>query len=181
MIKSVQKCSYICPYIIPVLTHIINCCIEANTVPATCKCVGVVPVPKVKSTPELKDLRPINILPTLSNLLEKALNWQIHNHLNKSDILSPTQSGFRQGYSCTIALLGITPEIFKSIDRNYLTVLILLDFSKAFDFLNHQILLSVLHYIGFDGNAISLLESYLSDRQQRVTVGGAYSRNAWSD
>lgn len=96
------------------------------------------------------------------------MNSQIRDHLKRHDILPSVQSGFRPGYSCATALLNITDDIFRTSDQDRITALVMLDFTKAFDRVNHQLLLSILHYIGFSDLAIALISSYLVDRTQYV-------------
>ncbi|KAF2893916.1 hypothetical protein ILUMI_12259 [Ignelater luminosus] len=129
------------------------------------------PLPKVNQPDEFKDLRPISILPTLSKVIEKIMSFQIIAHL--SDLLPPTQSGFRTGYSCPSALTNIVDDIVLAVDNNKLTALVMLDYSKAFDKINHKVLISITHYLGFGSNAMNLLKSYLEQRIQRVTLANA--------
>lgn len=172
---NINMILYCCPYIVPYLTHIINSCIEKNYFPTCWKVAHVIPLPKVKNPSELKDLRPISILPVLSKLIEKILNAQIREHLNKFDILPETQSGFRPNHSCATALLKVTDDVLSATDNNELTVLILLDYSKAFDRINHRLLLAILHYYGLSDNAVAMIKNYLGGRQQQVKIKETYS------
>lgn len=92
------------------------------------------------------------------------------------DLLPECQSGFRADHSCTTALLHICDDTIKAKDKGNLTLLILLDYSKAFDTVNHQILLSILHCIGLEQSACILIQSCLSNRVQRVQVNGTISQ-----
>lgn len=172
---NVTLLKYCCPYILPIITHIINCCIEQSFFPSMWKQANILPLAKVQQPNELKHLRPISILPTLSKVFEKILNLQIRMYLDKHNILPSNQSGFRQGYSCGTLLLSVMDDILTATDNNKLTVLILLDYTKAFDTINHDILLSILNYIGFDASAILLMESYLKGRSQRVILNNQVS------
>ena len=96
------------------------------------------------------------------------MELQIRVHLNTNDILPIKQSGFRQGYSCATSLLDITYDIIKASDENKISILILLDYTKAFDTINHTILISILHFIGFNESACALLSSFLTNRLQQV-------------
>lgn len=172
--KMIQLC---CPKIIPHILHIINCSIELTTFPDQWKIAKVLPLPKINTPKTYQDLRPISILPCLSKILEKVMALQIRQHLVNNNILPETQSGFRKGYSCTTALLNIVDDISKATDQGKLTVMVLLDYSKAFDTINHKTLLSILQYIGFDLKSINLLESYLSNRYQVVSINNAISNS----
>lgn len=85
-------------------------------------------------------------------------------------MLPKTQSGFRKGYSCTTALLNITDDILRAADDDKLSIMILLDYSKAFDTTHHKLLFSILKYIGFDSSSGKLMTSYLSNRNQVVSI-----------
>lgn len=161
---------YCCPYIIKYLTHIINTSINSATFPSQWKAVHVLPLSKVKNPTQYKDIRPISILCTAAKIYEKVLYEQIQRHLDDNQIIPSNQSGFRRNYSCNTTLLSITDDIIAASDNNLLTILVLLDYSKAFDRINHQLLLGVLHFIGFSDTALDLVRNYLSDRFQRVKL-----------
>lgn len=178
---NLSMITYCCPYIIPFITHIINTCILENYFPNLWKTSVVIPLPKVSQPNELKHLRPISILPPLSKVLERILSNQLKNHLTIYDILPSTQSGFRKNYSCSTALSHITDDILTASDQNELTVLILLDYSKAFDCINHEVLLSILSYIGLGQNALHLLNNYLTNRKQIVMLNNDVSQEGLLD
>lgn len=168
---------HIClPFLAPYITHIINYCLQNSIFPTCWKKAQVIPVPKISNPSSFNDLRPISILPALSKVLEKAIESQVKKHLNKNNIIQPTQSGFRSGHSCTTALLKITDDVIESYDRGKLTILILLDYSKAFDTINHILLKSMLKYIGLSDSALNLLYNYITDRSQAVKYQGNISR-----
>lgn len=163
----IQLC---CPFIIPFVTHIINECIITKYFPMAWKQAKVIPLPKINQPSEFSHLRSISILPVLSKVFEKIMELQIRVHLNINNILPIKQSGFRQGYSCATALLDILDDIIKASDESKISILILLDYSKAFDMINHTILKSILHFVGFGESAGALLSSYLTDRYQQVQL-----------
>ena len=86
------------------------------------------------------------------------------------NILSLHQTGFRSRHSCTTSLLKVTDDFFTAIDQNYLCLLVLLDYSKVFGRIKHQLLLAILRYIGFTENAMSLMENNLIHCLQCVTL-----------
>lgn len=90
-----------------------------------------------------------------------------HNH-----ILETHQSGFRDGHSCATALMKMSDDILKALDKGDVAVLLLLDYSKAFDSLNHDILIYsyVLRYYGFSSDALKLIGSYFTDQEQMVSM-----------
>jgi len=122
------------------------------------------------------DLRPISILPFLSKAIEKIMQIQITNYLDRKKILNDCQSGFRKNHSCTTALLNVVEDIRSNIDSNLFCILILLDHSKAFDSVDPQISCSKLFNLHmFSATATKLIQSYLSKRKQCVCVNDLIS------
>lgn len=163
------------PFILPFLTHLINYCISNSVYPTTWKKALVIPKPKKTSPKEYRDLRPISILPCLSKILEKIINEQLINHIEANNILPETQSGFRKYHNCSTTLADITDDIFRATDNGKSTLLVLLDYSRAFDTLDRSILLAALHYIGLDESAVAFFNSYFDGRTQRVMIDGVLS------
>jgi Reverse transcriptase (RNA-dependent DNA polymerase) len=87
-----------------------------------------------------KYIRPISILQSLSEAFEKLMRDQIVEYLETHNLLDTCQSGFRAGHSTTTALLTITDDIYRDIDRGMSVLLVLLDFSKAFETVDHSLL-----------------------------------------
>lgn len=174
-LKMLKLC---CPFLLLYIKHIVNCCISSCTFPDCWKESMVRPLPKVSSPTEVSDLRPISILPTLSKVCERVLLDQLRGYLRDYNILPETQSGFRSGHSCCSALLSVTDDIIAAADEGKITALVLLDFSKAFDTINHELLISILHYIGLGSCAEALLRSYIINRHQRVVIGDVFSSPA---
>lgn len=166
-----------CPHIIPYVTHIINCCILDCIVPESWKLAIISPLPKVKNPESYSDMRPISILPILSKVFEKIIQQQLAHYVSDCGILPMNQSGFRPGYSCTTAMLSVTDDILKATDMGLVTLLVLLDYSKAFDTVSHEILLSLLSFIGLSREAVNLLNGYLSNRRQVVFCNNNYSNS----
>lgn len=164
-----------CPFILPYVCHIVNFCINNSVFPDIWKLAQVIPLPKTDSPKEYKDLRPISILPVLSKILEFAIKDQLVEYIENNNILPYTQSGFRKGYSCATALLNVIDNILEATDSGKLTVLVLLDYSKAFDTINHKTLCSILKFIGLGDHALRFFENYLKDRKQRVVLNKNYS------
>ncbi|KAI8441229.1 hypothetical protein MSG28_014878 [Choristoneura fumiferana] len=158
------------PYTLDIITKIINKSITTSIVPDVWKIASVRPLPKTKNPTDLKELRPVSILPCFSKVLEKVVCMQLTNYLERNEILPEFQSGFRKGRSTVTALLDITDNIICAQDEGMCTFLVLLDFSRAFDSLNISLLLSKLSYYGFDSNSLRWFDSYLSNRFQYVNV-----------
>ena len=152
------------------LTHIINQCIAKSYFPTSWKMALVTPLPKVNNPVEYCHFRSISILPTLSKVLEKVLQNQIQDFVEENNVLPPKQSGFRPGCSCATANADVVDDIFRARDDNKLCALVLLDYSKAFDYINHEMLIAILHFCGFSESASKIISSFLTDRVQQVKI-----------
>lgn len=160
------------PFVLPPLTHIINYAFTSSTVPRAWKLSRVLPVHKKTMHRGLDDFRPISILPCLSKVFEILAKEQIVGYLVANDLVDRYQSGFRAKHSTGTALLHVSDEIRRSFDKRCHTIMVLLDFSKAFDSLSHPKLLSKLsRKFGFVASATDLIRSYLSERYQCVNIG----------
>uniref|UniRef100_UPI003AAD8E98 uncharacterized protein n=1 Tax=Centroberyx gerrardi TaxID=166262 RepID=UPI003AAD8E98 len=172
------------PSLSPLITNIINSSLSTGLVPPPpppLKLAAVTPILKKPGLdPDIpNNYRPISNLPFLSKILERVVAAQIKSHLDSNNLYEPFQSGFRSKHSTETALLKITNDILLSADSGFLTILILLDLSAAFDTINHSILLSRLqHSLGITGTALSWLTSYLSDRHQYISINNCKSSTA---
>ena len=157
------------PVLSPILSHVFNHMIMSSTFPSSWKIGHIVPVAKVSAPTTVNDFRPISLLPSLSKVLEHILHNQITTYLDSYSLLNPLQSGFRKHCGTTTALVKIVDDLKLSMTAKQFSVLVLLDFSKAFDTIDHALLLSKLEKrFGFENCAVQLVESYLSDRSQYV-------------
>lgn len=164
------------PVILPIVTHIINSTITSSHCPRIWKRAKVYPVHKKTNGVDLSDFRSISILPALSKVLEILLKVQIRDFLRENKLIRELQSGFRSGHSTATALMKVTCDIKNAMDKKMTTVLLLLDFSKAFDSVDHNLLLDKLQrQFNFESTAISLIKSYLAERVQTVCVDGELS------
>jgi len=112
----------------------------------------------------------ISLPPFLSKILERIIFTQLNRFLCNNNIIHEFQSGFRKQYSTTTSLLHLSDSVLRSFDSHTLSALVALDFSKAFDTVNHDLLLAKLHYYNLSSSAISLLRSFLLNRSQSVLV-----------
>lgn len=158
------------PTTLQVITDIINRSISTHTFPELWRCAIVRPIPKTNNPINTKDLRPISILPCLSKILERVVYSQVVEYLEANNILPDLQSGFRQGRGTATALADVVGNILKARDRGEGTILVLLDFSRAFDAINTTLLLSKLSFYGFDSDTVEWFKSYLSGRSQLVEL-----------
>ena len=114
--------------------------------------------------------RPISLLPTISKVFEKCVFNQLYNYFQKHKLFYSSQYGFRKLHSTELACLELVDRIMKELDRGELPIAIFIDLSKAFDTLDHTILLSKLKYYGVEDVPIKWFSSYLNDRKQFVQI-----------
>ena len=112
------------------------------------------------------NFRPISILSVISKLLEKHITKHLFAYLNKYDILHKSQSGFRKHHSCNTALINLVDKWLSNIDKGEVVSAIFYDLKKAFDIVNHELLIKKLGYYKFDINTLNWIKSYLTDRKQ---------------
>ena len=172
---SAKQLKLVLQFALPALTHIINFSLTTGIFPEAWKLAYVRPLPKSAQCVTTCDYRPISILPTLSKVLEKVVRKQFVNHLTVSNLFNNLQSGFREGRSTQTALLKVTEDIRKALDEGYVSVLTLLDFSKAFDSVDYDILIARCKNLNFSDCTISWITSYLRNRKQAVVVDNVFS------
>lgn len=166
------------PHCFEEITDIINCSLISGCFPTVWKHGLVKPIPKKPHPVKPEDFRPITLLPFLSKILEKVCHSQLTTYFNSIGALPPTQSGFRAGFSMTTSLLGLSNTVLKAFDDSKVTLVASLDFSKAFDTINHKLLIAKCKYYGLSDLAIKWLSSYLDHRTQSVILdGGAPSQS----
>lgn len=166
---SIQMFSLISQASLPALTSIINQSIRDSIFPSLWKNAHIRPLPK-KSKPTCpSDFRPISILPALSKCLEYIALDQLESHFRDNKLHDSCQSGFRSNHSTCTALLRIADDCRYAMDRQQLTIIVLLDFSLAFNSINFDILGAKLqHFYNLAPSATAWIQSYLNGRQQRV-------------
>ena len=125
---------------------------------------------KGNSKQELNNYRPISLLSLLSKLLERVVYNQICHFLDTFNLISANQYGFRKNRSTTMAVLNHLEYVYDNLDQGNTVVSIFMDFSKAFDCIDHQLLLQKVHCYGIRGIAHDWLSSYLSNRKQYVAA-----------
>lgn len=124
---------------------------------------------------DLNNYRPISVIPVVSKVFEKIVYEQLYQYLNDNKLLSSCQSGFRSLHSTLTALLEATNSWSLNIDNGFLNGVVFIDLKKAFDTIDHEIILRKLSYFGADQATIKWFQSYLSDRTQRCNVNGSLS------
>jgi hypothetical protein len=158
------------PRTLNVITSIVNSSLQSGNYPEIWKHAIVKPLPKTIHPLKENDLRPVSILPCLSKIIEKAVQIQINEYLKVNNILPAKQSGFRKGMSTVTALLDVVDDILAAQDKGQGSILVLLDYSRAFDTIDTALLIAKLKYYGFDKNALKWFHNYLTNRYQQVEV-----------
>ena len=149
----------------PILTKLYNKCLQQECFPDEFKVGQVIPIPKTSTPKELGEFRPISLLNLFSKIFEKVLKTKIMDFLDKYNILSPEQFGFTTNSSTELAITTIYDKFLDNLDKNQYTCAIFLDIKKAFDSLDHKILLKKLDHYGFRGKIWNLLKSYMENRK----------------
>ena len=157
------------------LTNIFNLSFKQGIFPFCYKTAKVIPVHKQNDVMEMNNYRPISLLPVLSKMLEKLMYSRLNSFIDSNNFLSDAQYGFRKFKSTELAVLDLTQSIMSNMDAKNHTIALFLDIKKAFDSINHSILLSKLYHIGVRGPAYTWFNSYLSMRSQYVNLNGASS------
>ena len=172
---SPQMLKYCSPFIDKYITHIINCCIELNYFPDLWKTSIGKPLPKISNPTNFNEIRIISILPAISKIFERILYDQMYVYFINNNIIPTTQCGFRKNFGTSVALTNVTDDIIRAYDNKMNSLLVLLDFSKAFDTINHSLLISKLSYYGFENESSLLMQSYLKGRKQKILSNSTYS------
>ena len=165
----------IAPAILDSLVKVLNCSIKSSTCPLTLKLARVTPIHKSGSFSDPNNFRPISVLPIISKLLEKHVSGHLMNYLREFKLLISTQSGFRSLHSTESILIKMTDDWLEAMDKGKLTGVIFIDLRKAFDLVNHELLLAKLRIYGFSPSTLRWFRSYLNDRHQQVSLNGELS------
>ena len=162
----------------PKLACIFRRLLASGSFPELWRSANVTPIPKGSSPTQFpSDYRPISITPILSKIYEKLIYRRLYKYVDSMNILPSTQFGFRKGLGTTDALLVLTQDLQLSLDKGAESRVVSLDFSSAFDLVNHQALLYKLKSVGVGGVVFDVLKEFLSDRMQRVSVDGSFSNH----
>ena len=155
-------------HILKPLTKIINKSIESGIVPEGMKLAKIVPSYKSKDPTLFSNYRPISLLPSISKIFEKVIYKRLYSYVTINNILYESQYGFRSGHSTTYAVSEFVTDILKGFDKKEMTLAVFLDLSKAFDTVDHNILLMKLEHYGVRGIPLLWFKNYLTERKQFV-------------
>ena len=154
------------------ISIIINRSFETGIVPISMKIAKIVPIYKAKDKTDMGNYRPISLLPTVSKILEKAVHHRLYSYCKAENILYADQYGFQPQRSTIDAIAKFTSNVALLTENKDTTMAVFLDLSKAFDTIDHNILLDKLNYYGIRGLALEWFRNYLSDRTQFVSYKG---------
>ena len=160
-------------YLVHILRYLINQSFEQNNFPTCLKSSKAIPIQKSKDTTNLNNFRPISILPFFSKIIEKSAYNQIYIHLKEHNnyTISSTQFGFQKQLS-TDNCLNLLKYHINNLDNHKIYITIFFDLSKAFDHINHKILINKLKNLDLSDDAITWFNNYLKNRYQITKIGG---------
>lgn len=150
--------------------YLFNCVLHSGKFPDEWKRATIVPLFKGGDRLVTSNYRPISLLSALGKIMEKLLHKRILQYLNSFNFFTECQGGFRPSLGTTDTLDKFLNYIYDNINNNSLTLTIYFDLKKAFDTVNHDLLLAKLEGAGIMGNCLELLKNYLSDRYQRCRI-----------
>ena len=172
---SLKLIKYLNTLITPPITTIINQMINTGIFPDSLKIAKVKPIFKKNDTHTINNYRPISLLPSVSKIFEKIIYHQTYSYFQSNNLFFTSQYGFRAGHSTEHAAIEIVDKIIKNLDMNELPINIYLDLSKAFNTLDHSILIQKLKFYGVEGNSLKIFQNYLSKRKQFVEFENVHS------
>ena len=153
------------------VTYMFNLSIQSSTFPKMWKLASVIPIPKAGNLTNVKNYRPISLLPLPGKILEKLIHCQLSNYLETESLLSEDQYGFRKGRST----IHSVAQLVNYVNKKMPTLAVYVDFKKALDCVQHPALLDKLSSLNVDRSVIKWIGSYLSNRKQRVLANNKYS------
>ena len=171
---STKLLKEIAPLILTPLHHLINLSLETGFVPKQFKIAKVVPIFKSGDKHDYNNYRPISLLSSFSKLMEKVVARQLVGFLNYHNLLYKHQYGFRANHNCSQPVLHFTEKVYNALNQkpSLQTLAIFIDLKKAFDTVDHDILLKKMDHYGIRGISNKWFENYLKDREQFVSVHG---------
>ena len=161
--------------ITPILTKLVNRCFQSGVFPSVLKISTVIPIFKAGDCKMPTNFRPISLLPIFAKLIERCIHTRLTNFFHNNQIIHPNQYGFQKGISTEMAISKVFEELALRMDDKQTTCAIFLDIRKAFDSVNHGILIKKLENYGIRGTPLKLLISFLENRYQSVFINGTKS------
>ena len=162
-------------HIAPIFCELMNLIFLSGIFPSCLKLATIIPIHKNGSKEEITNYRPISILSVFSKVIEKCIHNRIYKFVSNMEILSPSQFGFIKGSSTELAVSNLMEYFYDVINDREYCINIFIDLRKAFDTVDHSILIRKLERYGIRGPMLKLLESYLTNRTQVVRIDNCYS------
>ena len=172
---SLKMLKLITPHVIKPLTLIINQSLITGIFPEKLKIAKVIPLFKKDDKLLMDNYRPVSLLTSISKIFEKVAHNQLTKYFTHNKLFFKSQYGFRGEHSTELASLELVDRIMESFEKKQTPIAIYMDLSKAFDTLDHKILLHKLRYYGIKGKELDWFQSYLTNRQQFVEINGTIS------
>ena len=163
--------------IAPLLTKIINIGYATNTFPDCMKMASIRPIHKKEDPNIISNYRPISILPCLSKIFERSASNQLISYLEKNNLLNPAQHAYRRLHGTQTCLFQVLDHTQRLLDEGKLVAIVSLDLSKAFDAINHDMLLRKLTNLGLSESSLVWIKSYLSNRIQYTKFSNFTSKD----
>ena len=157
------------------LVHLTNLCLQEGKFPENLKNALVIPIYKSGDKTLPQNYRPISLISNISKIIERVLHKRIYDFLESEKLISKTQFGFRKGHSTEHAVIHFMDYVTKHLENGKHIIGLYLDTKKAFDSINHRILLSKMNSYGLRGNCLDLIKDYLTNRSQSVRVNDTLS------
>lgn len=161
---------HVSEYISPILSYLINISVEYGIFPEELKISIVKPLYKKDNKENINNYRPVSLISILAKVYEKVIYKNMLSYLETNKILIKNQKGFRKGQSMNLAIYELLSIVLKAMDKSKPVIALYMDLTKAFDFVNHNILLDKLFRYGIRGNVHELIESYLTNRKQMTCI-----------
>jgi len=161
--------------IIKPLCDLISLSFSSGVFPEELKISKVIPTHKGGSSEDVNNYRPISLLSIFDKIIEKLMHKRLYEFIQHHNILTSTQFGFRKNLSTSLAIIEITERIRKSMENKKVGCGLFVDLSKAFDTINHKILISKMEHYGIRGVSLNWFKSYLTNRKQCTFINGSSS------
>jgi len=163
------------PSIAEPLAHIVNLSLKTGVVPSMCKKARVTPLHKSGDKSDPNNYRPISILPFIGKIIEYFVSVQITDYMEDNHLFTRHQFGFRKNHSTNYLMFDLFDELYKNKSKHHKPGIIFLDIKKAFDTVDHGILLEKLAYYGLGGTVLTWFKNFLSDRYMCTRLNGCIS------